>query len=154
MGGSAIQSSRSDYPAWRTITTRWMDNDVYGHMNNVVHYSLFDTAVNGWLIENGVLDIRTGAQIGLVVETGCSYHSEIAFPDVVQAGIRVARIGTSSVRYEVGLFRNLEELAAAEGFFVHVYLDRSTRRPAPISDRIRSVLNGLTASAVAEEKEE
>lgn len=131
-----------------------MDNDAYGHMNNVVHYSLFDTAVNAWLIERGVLDIDTGARIGLVVETGCRYHSEIAFPDVVQAGLRVGRIGTSSVRYEVGLFRNSEELAAAEGYFVHVYVDRATRRPTPISDRFRSVLIELTAAAATERNEE
>jgi acyl-CoA thioester hydrolase len=119
---------REDYRAFRTITTRWMDNDVYGHMNNVVHYSIFDTAVNGWLIEQGVLDIHNGAQVGLVVETSCRYHAEIAFPDIVTAGIRVARLGNSSVRYEIGLFRNDDGHAAAEGFFVHVYVDRATRR--------------------------
>jgi acyl-CoA thioester hydrolase len=93
-------SLRGDFRAFRTIPTRWMDNDIYGHMNNVVHYSLFDTAVNGWLIDQGVLDIHRGGQIGLVVETGCRYHAEIAFPDVVTAGIRVSRLGTTSVRYE------------------------------------------------------
>jgi acyl-CoA thioester hydrolase len=154
MAGAARPSSRSDYRAWKTITTRWMDTDAYGHMNNVVHYSLFDTAVNGWLIENGLLDIRTGAQIGLVVETGCRYHSEIAFPDVVAAGIRVARIGTSSVRYEVGLFRNFEDVAAAEGFFIHVYVDRSTRRPTPVSDQLRSALQKVAIATVAAKKEE
>jgi acyl-CoA thioester hydrolase len=122
-----------------------MDNDVYGHMNNVVHYSLFDTAVNGWLIEKGVLDIREGRQIGLVVETGCRYFSEMAFPDSVTAGLRVARLGTSSVRYEVGLFRNDEETAAAEGFFVHVYIDRASRRPAPLAPRLRAALEGMGA---------
>jgi len=134
---------RSDYRAFRAIQTRWMDNDVYGHMNNVVHYSLFDTAVNGWLIEQGVLDIHGGDQIGLVVETGCRYFSEIAFPDVVTAGLRVARLGTSSVRYEVGLFRNEEEAAAAAGFFVHVYVDRRTRRPKPLSEALRQVLETI-----------
>jgi len=131
---------RADYKVWRTITTRWMDNDVYGHMNNVVHYSLFDTAVNAWLIEKGALDLRDGAQIGLVVETGCRYHAEMAFPDVVAAGIRVAHMGTSSVRYEVGLFRNDESTAAAEGFFVHVYVDRVTLRPQPLSESLRALL--------------
>ena len=97
---------RSAYRTFRTIATRWMDNDPYGHMNNVVHYSLFDTAVNGWLIEQGALDIHHGEQIGLVVETGCRYFSELAFPDVVTAGLRVAKLGSSSVRYEIGLFRN------------------------------------------------
>ena len=136
-------SSREDYRAFRTITTRWMDNDIYGHMNNVVHYSLFDTAVNGWLIGEGVLDIHGGDQIGLVVETGCRYFAEMAFPDVVTAGIRVARLGSSSVRYEVGLFRNDEESAAAEGFFVHVYVDRATRRPRPLDGRLRAALEGI-----------
>lgn len=135
---------RSEYRAFRTIQTRWMDNDVYGHMNNVVHYSLFDTAVNGWLIENGVLDIHAGAQIGLVVETGCRYFGEMAFPDVVTAGIRVAKLGSSSVRYEVGLFRNDDETAAAEGFFVHVYVDRTTRRPLPLAAELRTVLETIT----------
>ncbi|MCB1453305.1 MAG: acyl-CoA thioesterase [Rhizobiaceae bacterium] len=120
-----------------------MDNDLYGHMNNVVHYSLFDTAVNGWLIEQGVLDIHGGDQIGLVVETGCRYHAELAFPDMVHAGIRVGRLGGSSVRYEVGLFRNDEESAAAEGFFVHVYVDRLTRRPKPLNDGLRAALEPL-----------
>lgn len=138
-------SHRASYRAFRTIQTRWMDNDIYGHMNNVVHYSLFDTAVNGWLIENGVLDIHGGNQIGLVVETGCRYFGEMAFPDVVHAGIRVARLGASSVRYEVGLFRNEEETAAAEGFFVHVYVDRKTRRPEPLSNALRETLEGIAA---------
>lgn len=136
-------SSRNVYKAFRKITTRWMDNDIYGHMNNVVHYSLFDTAVNGWLIGEGVLDIHGGDQIGLVVETGCRYFSELAFPDTVTAGIRVAKLGTSSVRYEVGLFRNEEEPAAAEGFFVHVYVDRETRRPKVLNDRLRTALSKL-----------
>jgi acyl-CoA thioester hydrolase len=122
-----------------------MDNDIYGHMNNVVHYSLFDTAVNGWLIGQSVLDIHQGAQIGVVVETGCRYFSEMAFPDAVTAGIRVARLGTSSVRYEVGLFRNEEDIAAAEGFFVHVYVDRTTRRPAPLGEPLRQALEGISA---------
>lgn len=137
---------RADFRAFRTIPTRWMDNDIYGHVNNVVHYSLFDTAVNGWLIENGVLDIHRGGQIGLVVETGCRYHSEICFPDVVTAGIRVARLGTSSVRYELGLFRNDDAQAAAEGFFVHVYVDRADRRPAPLDAGLRRALEGIAVT--------
>jgi acyl-CoA thioester hydrolase len=136
-------SLRSAYKAFRAITTRWMDNDVYGHMNNVVHYSLFDTAVNGWLIDEGLLDLRLGKQVGLVVETGCRYFSEIAFPDLVTAGLRAAHIGTSSVRYEVGLFRNEEAVAAAEGFFVHVYVDRATRRPTPLAQELRQALSHL-----------
>lgn len=137
--------TRADYRTFRAIPTRWMDNDVYGHMNNVVHYSLFDTAVNGWLVEQGVLDFHGGHQIGLVVETGCRYFSEMAFPDVVAAGIRVARIGSSSVRYEVGLFRNAEETAAAEGFFIHVYVNRESRRPQPLDERLRAALEGIAA---------
>ena len=136
--------TRADYRAFRVITTRWMDNDVYGHMNNVVHYSLFDTAVNGWLVDQGVLDFHGGDQVGLVVETGCRYFSEMAFPDVVTAGIRVARLGSSSVRYEVGLFRNAEETAAAEGFFVHVYVDRRNRRPKPLNEALRGALEGIS----------
>ena len=139
-------SERSAYREFRTLTTRWMDNDPYGHMNNVVHYSLFDTAVNGWLIEAGVLDFLAGEQVGLVVETGCRYFSELAFPDRVTAGLRVAKLGASSVRYEIGLFRNDEPKAAAEGFFIHVYVDRSTRRPTPLGPALRSALERLTVT--------
>lgn len=143
MSEGKAPGTRGAYAAFYPLVTRWMDNDVYGHMNNVVHYSLFDTAVNGWLIENGVLDIRAGDQLGLVVETGCRYFSEMAFPDRVTAGLRVAKLGTSSVRYEVGLFRNDDEEAAAEGFFVHVYVDRETRRPKPLNEKLRAALEGL-----------
>ena len=108
----AAPGARSDYPRFQTIGTRWMDNDVYGHVNNVVHYSFFDTAVNRWLIEQGALDIHGGAVIGLVVETGCSYFEPIAFPQTVHAGLRVAHLGRSSVRYEVGLFADEAERAA------------------------------------------
>jgi len=138
-------SLRAAYKTFRPIPTRWMDNDIYGHMNNVVHYSLFDTAVNGWLVEADVLDIHRGAQIGLVVETGCRYHSEIAFPDLVHAGLRVAKLGTSSVRYEIGLFRNDEPVASAEGFFVHVYVDRESRRPKPLDAALRAKLETIIA---------
>ncbi len=137
-------ADRSAYKLFRTLTTRWADNDIYGHMNNVVHYSLFDTAVNGLLIERGVLDIHGGERIFLVVETGCRYFAEIAFPDVVDAGIRVARLGGSSVRYEVGLFSNGEPTAAAEGFFIHVQVDRVTRRPVLLGDEVRRVLEPLS----------
>jgi acyl-CoA thioester hydrolase len=135
---------REAYRAFVPLTTRWSDNDIYGHMNNVVHYALFDSAVNGWLIANGLLDIHRGDRIGLVVETGCRYFAELAFPDPVTAGIRVGRLGTSSVRYEVGLFRGEADTAAAEGFFFHVYVDRHTRRPAPLDDRLRNRLLELT----------
>lgn len=140
---SSMAASRDDYRAFRVLTTRWMDNDIYGHMNNVVHYSLFDAAVNGWLIEKGVLDIHGGNQIGLVVETGCRYFGELAFPDLVHAGLRVAKIGSSSVRYEGGLFRNDEPTPAAEGFFAHVYVDRATRRPKPLNEALRAVLQEI-----------
>ncbi|MGH0348899.1 acyl-CoA thioesterase [Sinorhizobium meliloti] len=141
------KGKRSDYKVFRSVGTRWSDNDIYGHMNNVVHYSMFDTAVNGFLIENGVLDIKGGAEIFLVVETGCRYHAEMAFPDVVTAGIRVAKLGNSSVRYEIGLFRNEEETAAAEGFFIHVNVDRLARRPVHFSNAARRVLEPLLVQA-------
>jgi acyl-CoA thioester hydrolase len=140
-------SGRSAYRIFRPVTTRWSDNDIYGHMNNVVHYSLFDTAVNGFLIENGALDIRGGSEVFLVVETGCRYHAEMAFPDVVTAGIRVAKLGNSSVTYEIGLFRNDEEVATAEGFFVHVNIDRLSRRPVHFGDVARRLLEPLLVQA-------
>ncbi len=135
---------RSAYKVFRTIGTRWMDNDVYGHVNNVVYYSWFDTAVNGWLIEQGVLDIHAGEVIGLVIETQCNYFESLAFPQDVQAGLRVAHLGKSSVRYEVGLFALGKELSAASGHFVHVYVDRSTRRPVPLPDKLKTTLETLT----------
>ena len=115
---------RSDYVHFQPITTRWHDNDLYGHVNNVVYYSWFDTAVNRYLIEQGVLDIHGGQTIGLVIETQCNYFAPLAFPQTIEAGIRVAKLGTSSVRYEVGLFAEGEPLTAAKGHFVHVYVDR------------------------------
>jgi acyl-CoA thioester hydrolase len=137
-------STRDAYKVFRAIPTRWADNDIYGHMNNAVHYTLFDTTVNGWLIENSLLDIHGGDQIGLVVETGCRYFAEIGYPDVITSGLRVAKLGTSSVRYEIGLFRNDDERAAAEGFFVHVYVDRQTRRPRPMNETLRAGLEGIS----------
>lgn len=134
---------RDAFAAVRPIPTRWMDNDVYGHVNNVVYYSFFDTAVNAHLIEQGVLDPATSPAIGLVVETGCRYAGPISFPDRVDAGIRVARIGGSSVRYEIGLFRNDEAAACAFGHFTHVYVDRESRRPTPIPGPVRAVLEAL-----------
>ncbi|WP_066709239.1 acyl-CoA thioesterase [Curvibacter delicatus] len=134
---------RSAYKAFRPISTRWMDNDVYGHVNNVVYYSWFDTAVNAHLIEQGALDIHQGETIGLVIETQCNYFASLAFPQAVEAGIRVARLGNSSVRYEVGLFAEGEELAAAQGHFVHVYVDRQTRRPVTLPEKLRTVLETL-----------
>jgi len=134
---------RSHYRVFRTIGTRWMDNDVYGHVNNVVYYSWFDTAVNGWLIEQGALDIHAGEVIGLVIETQCNYFAPLAFPQNVHAGLRVAHLGSSSVRYEVGLFAEDGETAAACGHFVHVYVDRVTRRPVPLPAALKTVLQTL-----------
>ncbi|MEO7030803.1 MAG: thioesterase family protein [Herbaspirillum sp.] len=142
-----LANTRADYRHFQPITTRWSDNDTYGHVNNVVYYSWFDTAVNQFLIDAGVLDIEHGAQIGLVIETHCNYFSSIAFPDAVTAGIRVTRIGRSSVRYEVGIFRADETVAAAQGHFVHVYVDRGERRPSPISELMRTVLESILVSA-------
>jgi acyl-CoA thioester hydrolase len=122
-----------------------MDNDVYGHVNNVNYYSFFDTAVNRFLIERGVLDIHEGQVVGFVVETSCSYFSSIAFPDTVHVGVRVAKLGNSSVRYELALYRNDEALPAAAGHFVHVYVDRGSNRPVPIPDATRAVLQTLVA---------
>jgi acyl-CoA thioester hydrolase len=134
---------RSEFKAFMPITTRWADNDVYGHVNNVVYYAWFDTAVNGHLIAQGALDIHAGQVIGLVVETQCHYFSPIAFPQKVMAGMRVAHLGQSSVRYEVGLFADDEPLSAARGHFVHVYVDRATRRPAPLPAALRLAVEAL-----------
>ena len=135
---------REAYKAFRSISTRWMDNDVYGHVNNVVYYSWFDTAVNATLIEQGVLDIHGGQTIGLVIETQCNYFAPLAFPQTIEAGIRVARLGSSSVRYEVGLFAQGEPLTAAKGHFIHVYVDRDTRRPVPLPTALKQFLETLT----------
>ena len=134
---------RSHYRVFRDIGTRWMDNDVYGHVNNVVYYSWFDTAVNAHLIEKGALDIHNGAVIGFVVETQCNYFAPLAFPQTVQAGLRVAQLGSSSVRYEVGLFAEGHETAAACGHFVHVYVDRVTQRPVPLPETLKNTLEKL-----------
>jgi acyl-CoA thioester hydrolase len=142
----APRETRDRYPHLTVIDTRWMDNDAYGHVNNVVYYSLFDTAVNRWLIERGLLDITASAAIGLVVETGCRYFRPLTFPDRVTAGLRVAHLGTSSVRYEIALFRNDDSEPAAAGHFVHVYTDRATRRPTPIPDPVRRALATLMVS--------
>ncbi|MGC4061346.1 MAG: thioesterase family protein [Aquabacterium sp.] len=139
--------ARADYAHLSTITTRWMDNDVYGHVNNVTYYSYFDTAVNRYLIEAGVLDIHAGEVIGLVIETHCNYFASLGFPTNVDAGIRVAHIGKSSVRYEIGLFNDGEAASAAVGHFVHVYVDRATRRPVPLPEPFLKALRALQMSA-------
>jgi acyl-CoA thioester hydrolase len=134
---------RSDYQHFHPITTRWMDNDAYGHVNNVVYYSWFDTVVNQFLIANGALDIEHSQVIGLVIETQCNYFASVAFPDVVTAGLRVTKLGNSSVRYEVAIFRGNEDRASAQGHFVHVYVDRLTRKPSAIPDRMRTLLQTI-----------
>lgn len=136
--------SRADYRHFLSLQTRWADNDVYGHVNNVAYYGYFDTIVNEYLIASGALDIHNGAVIGLVVETGCRYFAPLAFPQRLEGGLRVAKIGNSSVRYELAIFRQDEEKPAAEGHFVHVYVDRATRRPAPLPDDLRNALTRLT----------
>ncbi len=137
---------RGHYRAWRNISTRWMDNDVYGHVNNVIYYSWFDTAVNAWLVEKGLLNIEHGPLIGLVAETACTYARPVSFPDEVQAGIAVGRIGNSSVRYDIGLFTNGRHAPAAEGHFTHVYVDREHRRPKALDDRWRGLLQTIAAT--------
>ncbi|MEX3785523.1 acyl-CoA thioesterase [Paraburkholderia sp. BR14374] len=143
-------AGRAAYPHFLSITTRWMDNDVYGHVNNVVYYSYFDTVVNEYLIRAGVLDFERGATIGLVVETQCNYFAPLVFPDRIDAGLRVARLGTSSVRYEVGLFRDGDAAPAAQGHFVHVYVDRATRRPVNLPAELRAALEPLWVAGPAD----
>ena len=137
---------RKAYPHFVAIPTRWMDNDTYGHVNNVVYYAYFDTAVNAHLIAAGHLDIRAGAAIGIVVETACRFHKALSFPDTVDAGLRIVRLGNSAVTYEIALFRAGDDDAAATGRFVHVWVDRATRRPVPVPDAIRSALAPLCAA--------
>jgi acyl-CoA thioester hydrolase len=139
-------STRAAYLWFNTITTRWMDNDAYGHVNNVIYYAWFDTAVNRFLVDNGLLDIGGSSVVGVVAETGCRYRSQISYPDLVTVGLRVARLGTSSVRYETAVFRDEDQEAAAEGHFVHVYVDRATRRPVPIPEHVRTGLSSIAAS--------
>lgn len=134
---------RSDYRHFHAITTRWMDNDAYGHVNNVVYYSWFDTVVNQFLIVNGALDVEHSSVIGLVIETQCNYFASVAFPDRVTAGVRVTKLGNSSVRYEVGIFREDEDSASAQGHFVHVYVDRATRKSSAIPDKTRTLLQSI-----------
>jgi acyl-CoA thioester hydrolase len=135
--------SRGDFRHFHTIATRWMDNDAYGHVNNVVYYSYFDTVVNEYLVRAGVLDIGHGAVIGLVVETQCRFFSELSFPQTVHAGLRVVHLGTSSVRYEIGVFADDADTACAQGHFVHVYVDRATRRPTPLPAPLRTALERI-----------
>jgi acyl-CoA thioester hydrolase len=131
----------------QTIPTRWMDNDIYGHVNNVVYYSYFDTVINTWLIREGGLDIHAGAQIGLCAESHCRFLGPLVFPETIRAGLRVARLGRSSVRYEIGLFAEGHDTPAAEGSFVHVFVDRATRTPTPLNATLRAALARLQVLA-------
>jgi acyl-CoA thioester hydrolase len=135
----------NEYPHRLAIPTRWHDNDVYGHVNNVEYYAFFDTVINGYLIAEGGLDIHGGDVIGLCVESHCEFAHELAFPETVQAGLRVGHLGRSSVRYEIALFGESAEEPAATGWFVHVFVDRETRRPADIPPRLRAALDALSA---------
>ena len=134
---------RAAYPYLHPTPTRWADNDVYGHVNNVTYYAYFDTAVNTYLARAGVLDPQRGAVIGLVVETGCAFFAPASFPEMLAVGVRVAHLGQSSVRYELAVFREGEDAACAQGHFVHVYVDRESRRPTPLPAELRRVLDGL-----------
>lgn len=140
-----IAETRAAYRHFSPIQTRWADNDSYGHINNVVYYAYFDTAVNDYLLAQGALDIANGAVIGLVVETACHYFAAAAFPDKLQAALRVAHIGNSSVRYEIAIFREREEHAIAQGHFVHVYVDRLSRRPVALPEKLRAAMIALLA---------
>ncbi len=142
MGGMTRpkRSRRDQYRFFHPISTRWKDNDAFGHVNNVEYYSYFDTAVTYYLLQHNLIGVSDGDIITVVVETGCRYHASVAFPDQVTVGIRVARIGTSSVRYETAVFRNDEDEASAEGHFVHVYVERTNMRPVPIPPESRAAL--------------
>jgi acyl-CoA thioester hydrolase len=141
--GRPVPLPASAFAHLTEITTRWIDNDAYGHLNNVRYYEFFDTVVNGYLIAQGALDIARSTVIGLVVETQCNYFRAIAFPDKIRAGLRVAHIGTSSVRYEVGIFREGETTAAAQGHFVHVYVERANNKPVPLPEALKKALKPL-----------
>lgn len=141
----ATPNTLDRYAHHLTLPTRWADNDVYGHVNNSVYYFYFDTVVNRWLIDNGLLEIGKSETIGLVVGTSCDFFAPISFPDDVVAGLRAAKVGTSSVTYEIGLFRNDETTASAQGTFTHVYVDEKSRRPVPISEAMRDKLDPIAA---------
>ncbi|MDH1669948.1 acyl-CoA thioesterase [Stutzerimonas stutzeri] len=135
---------RRDYKHFQPITTRWHDNDIYGHVNNVVYYGFFDTAVNNYLIQQGGLDIQDGDIVGFVVSSACGYFASIAYPDLIEVGLRVARLGNSSVQYELAIFREGEQEACAAGRFVHVFVERASNRPTAIPGRLRAALEALS----------
>lgn len=138
-----MSETRASYKHFLTIATRWMDNDVYGHVNNVVYYSYFDTVVNDYLMRYGGLDYRDGAIVGLVVETMCQYKKSLAFPESVDAGLRVAKIGNSSVRFEIGIFKQGDDEPAAFGHFVHVFVERAVQKAVAIPEAFRIALNRI-----------
>ncbi|MEX6633457.1 acyl-CoA thioesterase [Hyphococcus lacteus] len=138
-------SGRGDYKHFLPLQTRWADNDIYGHVNNVAYYGYFDTIVNEYLISANALDIHNGDVIGLVIETGCKYFAPLEFPQKLEGALRVAHIGNSSVRYELAIFKLGDTAPAAEGHFVHVYVDRTSRRPVPLPDEFRIALNAIRA---------
>ncbi len=139
-----VPAARSEFKTWRRFATRWADNDAYGHVNNAIFYQWFDSAVNGWLVEQGMLDIADGDPIGLVVGTHCSYFAPLTFPQDVEVGLAVAELGRSSIRYRIGIFGDGEEFAAAQGEFVHVVVDRATRRPVEIPAAWRAKLTAIS----------
>ena len=136
-------TNRSDYNYFSKMSTRWNDNDIYGHLNNVIYYELFDTAVNKWLIKNNLIDIKNGSNIGLIVQSGCNYFSSFKYPEDIDAGIRITKIGNSSVRYEVGLFKPNDDLASADGFFIHVYVDRISNKPLNLDYEFKKKLDTI-----------
>lgn len=136
--------TRAEFKFFTEINTRWMDNDVYGHVNNVHYYSFFDTAINNYLINRGDFDFQNGAVIGLAAETHCRFSASISFPETVEVGLRVGKLGNSSVRYELGIFKQNAENAAANGWFVHVFVDRETRRPVPMPEKLRAAFVAIS----------
>jgi len=138
-----VPPTRTDYPHFLEIPTRWNDNDIYGHVNNAVYYYFIDTVVNCFLIDNGFLDLKTSKTIGLAVDTGCKFFGSIEYPDIVHAGLRVIKLGNSSVTYDIGIFKNDNTTAAAQGHFTHVYVEETSRRPTPISDNMRKKLTEI-----------
>jgi acyl-CoA thioester hydrolase len=145
--------TRAEYTHFSTLPTRWMDNDVYGHINNALYYAFFDTAINQYLIAEGGLDITNGEVIAFAAESQCQYLQSLAFPEVLEVGLRVGKLGNSSVRYELAIFKQGETLAAAAGYFVHVFVNRETQRPVSIPERIRAALGRLIQSTVNRERQ-
>jgi acyl-CoA thioester hydrolase len=149
MAEQSTTETRANYKHYLAIPTRWMDNDIYGHVNNVIYYSYFDTVINEYLIRAGVLDIHQGSVIGIAVETHCQFHHSLEFPDIIDAGLRVGKLGNSSVRYEIGLFKQGDSEPAATGHFIHVFVDRASMRPVPMPEGTRAALSRLSIDAEA-----